>query len=103
AYFEKVLTDGIVPSEEEIEKFRISIANAVDGSPIDSIPLNNLLRYIQFCTTAWDARNAVNGGSVKVGWEVIKDDRFEVKIPKNGVIIQMGKKKFRNVFLKEAV
>lgn len=90
AYFEKVLSEGLMPSEDEIEKAYL------DESEIE---VGNLLKSIGFCATTGDVRNALGAGSVKVGGEVVSDIKQIVKLSQDhGVIVQMGKKKFRNVF-----
>ncbi|OIP54109.1 tyrosine--tRNA ligase [Candidatus Gracilibacteria bacterium CG2_30_37_12] len=91
-YFEKVLTDGIVPSEEEIEKAYL------DTKEID---LGNLLKEIKLCATTGDVKNALSGGSIRVNNEVVSDSKMMISLSsEKGILIQMGKKKFRNVFLK---
>lgn len=91
-YFEKVLTDGIVPSEDEIEKMYLDVPE---------IELGNLLKEIKFCATTGDIRNALSGGSVRVDNETVSDIKKKVFLStEKGTIIQMGKKKFRNVFSK---
>ncbi|MDD2891668.1 MAG: tyrosine--tRNA ligase [Candidatus Gracilibacteria bacterium] len=91
-YFEKVLTDGIVPSEDEIEKIYLGVSE---------IELGNLLKELKFCATTGDVRNALSGGSVRVNNEVISDVKMIISLSsEKGTLIQMGKKKFRNVFVK---
>lgn len=77
--------------------------SAIDVSYIDmpSIELGNLLKEIKFCATSGDVRNALSGGSVRVNGEVVSDHKINISLSSEvGVIIQMGKKKFRNVFMK---
>lgn len=91
-YFEKVLTDGIVPDESEIEKVYL---NTIE------IELGSLLKEIGFCATTGDVRNALSGGSVKIDNTIVSDIKTIVSLSsEKGVLIQMGKKKFRNVFRK---
>ncbi|MDD5377376.1 MAG: tyrosine--tRNA ligase [Candidatus Gracilibacteria bacterium] len=93
AYFEKVLTDGIVPNEEEIEKTYLNVS---------IIELGNLLKELKFCATTGDVRNALAGGGVRVDNTVVSDAKMMISLSsEKGVLIQMGKKKFRNVFLKK--
>lgn len=91
AYFEKVLSEGIMPSEDEIEKVYL---------PFGEIDLGNLLKEIGFAATSGDVRNALSGGSVRVNTEVVSDPKMTIPLSGKGVIVQMGKKKFRNVFMK---
>jgi tyrosyl-tRNA synthetase len=90
AYFEKVLTDGIVPNEDEVEKIYLEVSEMEVGT---------LLKELKFCATTGDIKNALVGGSIRVNNEVISDSKLIISLSsEKGVLIQMGKKKFRNVF-----
>lgn len=71
AYFEKVLTDGIVPNEDEIEKVYLEISE---------IELGSLLKEIKFCATTGDVKNALVGGSVRVDNETVSDSKMIVSL-----------------------
>lgn len=93
AYFEKVLTDGVVPNEDEMEKISL---------PVSEIELGNLLKEIKFCATTGDVRNALSGGSIRINNEAVSDIKMTISLSsEKGTVVQMGKKKFRNVFLKK--
>jgi RNA-binding protein YlmH len=56
--------------------------------------------HMWFCWTSGDAKNAINGGSVRVNWEVINDSQYLIQPEwENFILIQMGKKKAKRVFL----
>lgn len=50
--------------------------------------------------TSGDIRNAVSGGSVRVDGTVIHDAREIVAISENGILLEMGKKKAKRIFMK---
>lgn len=91
AYFEKVLKDGIVPDEKDIEKIDIEDENK-------ELPLVTVLVKSGLCNNSSEARNALSGNSVKVNNEIQNDPKFMVKINKiNYTLLQVGKKKFKMV------
>lgn len=68
---------------------------------VSEIEIGALLKEIGFAETTGDVRNAIAGGSVKVNGEVVTDMKQSITLSKEtGTIIQMGKKKFKNVFTK---
>lgn len=91
-YFEKVLSEWIIPDEKDIEVVVLSE---------NKYPLFSLLKEIWMFATSWESRNAIEGWWVKVNNEVINDSRFEVILDNNNkTLIQSWKKKFKNVICK---
>lgn len=68
--------------------------------PVGEYSVSDLLKITGFATTSWDIRNAVSGGSVRVDGVVIHDAREIVAISENGILLEMGKKKAKRIFLK---
>lgn len=92
AYFEKVLSEGVMPSEDEMEKAYVEA---------EEISLLALVKAIGFAATTGEAKTAINGGGTKVNGEKIVDERAPVKLSKDkGTVVQVGKKKFKLVFAK---
>ncbi|MFZ4461979.1 MAG: tyrosine--tRNA ligase [Patescibacteria group bacterium] len=90
AYFEKVLSEGLMPSKDEMEK------TVIGSSQIKIVPL---LKEIGFFPTTGEARNAVTGGGVKIDGVVISDIETVITLSSSeGQIVQAGKKKFKLVF-----
>lgn len=91
AYFEKVLTEGVMPSEDEMPK-----AHAESG-----IGIVSLIKELGYFATTGDARNGVTGGGVRINGEVVADIHHAVELsPTKGVVVQAGKKKFTLVYAK---
>ncbi len=91
AYFEKVLKDGIVPDEKDIEKIDIEEQN-------EELPLVTVLVKSGLCNNSSEARNALSGNSVKVNNEIQTDPKFMIILDKkNYTLLQVGKKKFKMV------
>lgn len=59
----------------------------------------HLLKWLWFCATSGDVRNALAGNSVRVDGKVIIDPKYLVTIPPNWTLIEMGKKKAKRVFI----
>ncbi len=94
AYFEKVLSEGIMPSEDEMEKAFVETENG-------SVGVLTLLKTIGFAATTGEARQSVTGGGTKVGGERVTDEKTLVALSKDrGTVVQVGKKKFKLVFAK---
>ena len=92
AYFEKVLSEGVMPSEDEMEKAYVES---------EEITLLALVKAIGFAATTGEAKTAINGGGTKVNGEKIVDERAPVKLSKDkGTVVQVGEKKFKLVFAK---
>ncbi|MDD5769391.1 MAG: tyrosine--tRNA ligase [Candidatus Gracilibacteria bacterium] len=90
-YFERVLKDGIVPDEKDIEKIDIENENS-------ELPLVSVLVKAGMVNNSSEARNALSGDSVKVNNEIQNDPKFMIKLDKiNYILIQVGKKKFKMV------
>lgn len=88
SYFERVLSSGGIPNEDEIELRSIGA---------DSIPLLTLLRDVGFCSNSSEARNAVTGGGVRVNNESVTDLKFVVELSDTPILVQSGKKRFIRV------
>lgn len=90
-YFERVLKEWIVPDEKDIEKVDIE-------SETGELPLVTVLVKSWLCNNSSEARNALNGNSVKVNNEVQSDPKFMISLDKiNYTLLQVGKKKFKMV------
>jgi ribosomal protein S4E len=63
------------------------------------ILISDLLKEIWFCATSGDVRNALSGKSIRVDGVVIEDPKFLVTIDSSGVLVEMGKKKAKRVFI----
>lgn len=88
-YFEKVLSEWIIPDEKDIEVVIL---------PNSSYPIITLLKESKLFSTSWEARNAVEWGWVKINNEVINDIKYEVQLDlSKKILIQVGKKKFKNI------
>jgi tyrosyl-tRNA synthetase len=95
AYFEKVLSEGMAPSEDQMEK--AVIETSADGT----VGIIALLKTIGFAATTGEAKTAITGGGVRIRGEKITDDRAFVALSKDsGTAVQVGKKKFKLVFSK---
>ncbi|MDP5038868.1 MAG: tyrosine--tRNA ligase [Candidatus Gracilibacteria bacterium] len=93
-YFQKVIKEGIVPDEKDIEKMDIDTT----GFENQQIPLASILSKAGLVNNTTEARNALNGNSVKVNNEIQNDPKFMITLDKkNYILLQVGKKKFRMV------
>lgn len=63
------------------------------------ILLSDLLREMGFALTSGDIRNALSGNSVRLNGEVITDPKYNVSLSSEGILVEMGKKKAKRVFL----
>lgn len=63
------------------------------------ITIGELLKTLWFCTTSGDVRNALAGKSIRVDGVIIEDAKHLVTISTEGVLVEMGKKKAKRVFL----
>lgn len=61
--------------------------------------IGDLLKTLGFCATSGDVRNALAGKSVRVDGVVIEDPKYLVTLTAGGVLVEMGKKKAKRVFL----
>lgn len=90
-YFERVLKDGIVPDEKDIEKMDIESEN-------NELPLVTLLVKSGLCNNSSEARNVLSGNSVKVNNEIQTNPKYIITLDKiNYILLQVGKKKFKMV------
>jgi len=89
AYFEKVLKEGLVPDEKDIEKVELEA---------EELPLVSLIRQAGMVNNSTEARNALNSNWVKVNNEKQSDPKFMVTLDKeNYTLLQVWKKKFKLV------
>jgi tyrosyl-tRNA synthetase len=58
-----------------------------------------LLKGIWFCSTSWDARNAIEWWSVRIDGKIISTYSLIITIPPEGILVEMWKKKAKRVFL----
>ena len=88
-YFEDVVAGGGRPDDSQIPTFERAAGE---------VPLVTLLREAGLVGNSTEARNALlNGGTLVDGVEV-RDVKFSVKLEAGKkVLVQVGKKKFRNV------
>ena len=63
----------------------------------ERINILDLLVETKLAVSKGEARRLVEQGGVKVGEEIIKDINAEVEIPKEGVLVQKGKRHFVKV------
>ena len=63
------------------------------------LEISNLLKWLKFCTTSGDVRNAITGKSIRVDGVVIDDPKQLVAITSEGTLVEMGKKKAKRVFI----
>ena len=63
------------------------------------ISISDLLKKIGFCATSGDVRNALSGNSIRLDWITITDAKFIVNVDSSGILIEMGKKKAKKIFL----
>lgn len=93
-YFNQVIKDGIIPNEEDIEKLDIDTS----GYENNTIPLASLLVKANMVNNTSEARNALSWNSVKVNNTLQTDPKFPILLNKKEyILLQVGKKKFRNV------
>lgn len=89
AYFEKVLSEGMIPDEKDIEKAEFEQV---------TIMLSTALREAKLVSNSSEARDAITSGGAKVNNEVIKDLKYELQLSKTEyTLLQVGKKKFRMI------
>lgn len=91
AYFEKVVTSGVLPSESEMPKVHLE----------SGMNIIAMLKELWYFWTTGDARNSILGGGIRINGVVVTDPQFTVTLsPTEGAIIQAGKKKFTMVYAK---
>ncbi len=104
-YFEKTISEWIVPDEKDIEKIDIEVNNPSPALPLNimegsefEIPLVTLLVKAWMVNNSTEARNSLSGNAVKVNNEVQTEPKFMIKLDKESyVLLQVWKKKFRMV------
>ncbi|MBU0722384.1 tyrosine--tRNA ligase [Patescibacteria group bacterium] len=88
-YFESIVQKKETP--KEIMNYKLSIMNW---------KLIDLLVKIKLAESKGEARRLIEQGGIKIDGVVIKDIKKEVKILKDGILIQKGKRGFVKVVLK---
>jgi tyrosyl-tRNA synthetase len=78
-----------------IEEYTVESEKLKDGT----ISISDLLKELNFCATSGDVRNALSGKSIRIDGVVIEDPKHLVTIGADGVLVEMGKKKAKRVFL----
>ena len=92
---ESVRFDFEIKNQDENGKNEIAL---IDEWKI-SIQISHLLKWLGFCNTSWDVRNALAGNSIRVSGDIITDPKFLVAITPEWTLVEMGKKKAKRVFL----
>jgi tyrosyl-tRNA synthetase len=90
-YFESTIAAGARPRDEDVVVYEYSAGE---------VPLVTLIREIGMVGNSTEARNAVNGGGVKVDEVVLSDVKATLTISPEKKLIQVGKKKFGYVVAK---
>lgn len=62
--------------------------------------VSDLLKMTGFATTGGDIRNAISGGSVRIDGRVITDAKELITIGADGILLKVGKKKSKKIFVK---
>lgn len=88
-YFERVLKEGLVPDEKDIEKIEIEETE---------IPVVSLIRMANMVNNSTEARNALNSNWVKVNNEVVTEPKQIISLSSEEyTLLQVWKKKFKMV------
>lgn len=66
---------------------------------ISTISIAELLKQLAFCATSWDVKNALAWKSIRINGEIIEDAKHLVILSSEWILIEMGKKKAKRVFL----
>ncbi len=84
------------------KKYDPSDISNIETQDIDAgeYTISDLLKISGFATTGGDIRNAISGGSVRVNSEVISDAKQIIDISSDGILLEMGKKKAKRIFVK---
>lgn len=88
AYFEKVLSEGMMPSIEEMEQVTL---------PESSYELAKLVQLAGLAKSSNEAREGIASGGVRVNSEVISGIKSIITLSKDPIILQLGKKKFKAI------
>lgn len=88
AFFIKTVQKKEAP--DEIAEVRLSAA---------SLPLVDLLIEAKLASSKGDARRLIEGGGIRLDGETVKDIAHTVQIPKEGIVIQKGKREFRRLIM----
>lgn len=88
-YFERVLKEGIVPDEKDIEKAELEESE---------LPVVTLIRELKMVWNSTEARNALSSNWVKINNEVVSEAKHMVNLSKEEyTLVQVWKKKFMMV------
>lgn len=85
-HFKTVFQNKDIPDEIEIVEVNSDTYNIVD-----------LISELEMCPSKSDGRRLVQGGGVKIDSNKVESIDFEVKIGSDGVLVQVGKRKFKRV------
>jgi hypothetical protein len=64
-----------------------------------SLEITYLLKWLKFCATSGDVRNALTWKSIRVNGEVIVDPKTLITLSSKRVLVEMWKKKAKRVFI----
>ncbi|MFH1661771.1 MAG: tyrosine--tRNA ligase [Candidatus Falkowbacteria bacterium] len=87
SHFIKTVQKKEVPDEIETKKVKVKKINIID-----------LLVEVNLVKSKGEARRLIAQNGIKIDGEVINDVNAEIKINKNGVLVQRGKRMFVKVF-----
>jgi tyrosyl-tRNA synthetase len=94
AHFKRVFQQRALP--EEIPVVEISSQLFED----DSIWIAKLLVELHLTASSGEARRMIQGGAVKIDEQKVEDVNAQIKV-QNGMVIQVGKRKFAKIQLQE--
>lgn len=87
AAFVKTFQKGEVPTD-------------IATTPVSTTNIIEVLLETKLVPSKGEARRLLEQGGIKVGGEVVKDQKHQVTLSKDGTIIQKGKREFRKVIKK---
>ena len=90
-YFESTIAGGARPKDEDVMVYEYSSGE---------VPLVTLIREIGMVGNSTEARNAITGGGVRVDEVIISDPKAIINVSSEKKLIQVGKKKFGYVVVK---
>jgi len=85
-HFEKTVQKKETPSEVKSQKSKVKSMNIID-----------LLVEFDLASSKSEARRLVKQGGIKVDGDIVKSAEAEIKITREGVLVQRGKRKFVRV------
>ena len=96
--FNKIFRDKQKPSDIKSYKLPRTSANTLRGKQVTSYKLVNLLVELKLASSKSEARRLVRQGGVRIDDVVQKDFKKDIEV-KNGMIAQVGKRKFVKIVL----